>query len=367
MSSQEEETCEDGHYCDDTENAECAEGICAPDEPACDNNRAAVCNEIGDAFLPGGTDCGSDASCDQGKCEAHVCTPGAMFCQGRAVRECAQNGLSSAVVETCQGELGVCAQTGGSAACVECVDEQTRCSVHGLQTCDSSGSWGEEVACGPATPFCDPSQGACSATPPSCQGLADTCGPTENQSCCTSLSVTGGSYSFGFTGHLLATVTGFRLDKYEVTVGRFRKFLAAWSGGYRPAAGAGKHTHLHNGSGLANPYDPEKNESGWDTAWASNVSTSHSVRAGGTWTATAGANENLPMNYVSWFEAAAFCIWDGGFLPSNVEWEYVAIGDRTYFPWGNQTVTTPTWVDAGASPWWAAGRPKVTASGDRVT
>jgi formylglycine-generating enzyme required for sulfatase activity len=48
-----------------------------------------------------------------------------------------------------------------------------------------------------------------------------------------------------------ATISSFRLDRFEVTVGRFRKFTAAWDGGFRPAAGAGKHGHLNGGQGLA--------------------------------------------------------------------------------------------------------------------
>jgi formylglycine-generating enzyme required for sulfatase activity len=48
-----------------------------------------------------------------------------------------------------------------------------------------------------------------------------------------------------------ATVTDFRLDKYEVTVGRFRKFKAAWDAGWRPSAGAGKHEHLNLNFALA--------------------------------------------------------------------------------------------------------------------
>ena len=45
-----------------------------------------------------------------------------------------------------------------------------------------------------------------------------------------------------------------------------------------------------------------------------------------TWTNTAGSQENLPINCVNWCEAYAFCIWDGGFLPSEAEWEYAAAG-----------------------------------------
>ncbi len=55
-----------------------------------------------------------------------------------------------------------------------------------------------------------------------------------------------------------------------------------------------------------------------------------------TWTSSPSGNENLPINCVSWFEGLAFCIWDGGFLPSETEWEYAAAGgseQRTY-PWG---------------------------------
>jgi Sulfatase-modifying factor enzyme 1 len=62
-----------------------------------------------------------------------------------------------------------------------------------------------------------------------------------------------------------------------------------------------------------------------------------------TWTSTAGSAENLPINCVNWYQAYALCIWDGGFLPSEAEWEYTAAGggQQRVYPWGS--------TDPGAS------------------
>ncbi len=175
------------------------------------------------------------------------------------------------------------------------------------------------------------------------------CHHPSDESCCASLEVTpNGAYyrtytnsGSGPTGEAdPATVSGFRMDKYLVTVGRFRRFVSAWNGGsgYTPPAGSGKHTHLNGGSGLnatGGGYEP-----GWVTSDNNNVSPKDSNLACdpsyGTWTTSAGSNEALPINCVNWWEAYAFCIWDGGFLPSEAEWEYAAAGgsQQQEYPWG---------------------------------
>jgi len=199
---------------------------------------------------------------------------------------------------------------------------------------------------------------------PSCQspgpGRTD-CG-ADQENCCTSVTIPGGSFyrSYGTTiqGQLLggtrgdpATVSPYRLDKYLVTVGRFRQFVAAFSGQnggakWKPDEGKGKHTHLYSGRGLQDSGSPGLFEPGWDSGDDSSL-TSGSLACDpdlATWTSDPGQNENRPVNCVNWPLAYAFCIWDGGFLPSENEFEFAtaAGGQQRVFPWGNE--------DPGASP-----------------
>jgi hypothetical protein len=73
-----------------------------------------------------------------------------------------------------------------------------------------------------------------------------------------------------------ANVSGFRLDKYLVTVGRFRQFVSAWDNGagYMPLAGSGRHVFVNGGRGLENSGEPGTYETGWAaTDWNKRVAT----------------------------------------------------------------------------------------------
>jgi sulfatase modifying factor 1 len=190
------------------------------------------------------------------------------------------------------------------------------------------------------------------STPASCLGLAQDCGPVSDESCCATREVTGGVFYRSYDGvnytdtSFPAKVSDFRLDRFEVTVGRFRKFVAAWNGGWRPEAGSGKHTSLNGGLGLSDSGDLARYEGGWDNSWADNVLLTDTTLGcdgfGQVWTPAPGANENLPIECANWYAAYAFCIWDGAMLPSEAEWNYAASGgqEQRVFSWSKPPAST---------------------------
>ncbi len=187
------------------------------------------------------------------------------------------------------------------------------------------------------------SGGAAPIVQPSCAGDGTLCG-TAMVDCCTSDLIPGGVFNRNFDAAFPATVSPFRLDRFEVTVGRFRKFVAATSdesNPWTPPKGSGKHAHLNQGKGLTNEIgwaSPSWNlqvpvtKASWDVDLACATDTTKGYQ---TWTPSAGANEKKPINGVSWFEAYAFCIWDGGFLPTDNELDFAAATTMNFeYPWG---------------------------------
>ncbi len=232
---------------------------------------------------PENTFCDTAMGADQGTCKSVVAecagkSPGDVVCAGVTRAKCGPDLVTSEAVETCPS---VC------------------------------------------------SAGACVVLP-NCAGLPPTCGPSGNESCCASSVVAGGTYNRSNSAAYPATVSDFRLDRFEITVGRFRKFMASYPMN-KPVAGAGAH--------------PLIAESGWEVGWDASLAVDQAalkavVKCSSTyqtWTDMAGGNENKPMNCMSWYEAFAFCAWDGGRLATEAEWNYAAAGgnEQRAYPWSN--------------------------------
>jgi formylglycine-generating enzyme required for sulfatase activity len=174
------------------------------------------------------------------------------------------------------------------------------------------------------------------------------CGPYGDENCCAAPRINSPSspsfffrnYDGVFLPQTLdhnAVVSVHNIDKFEVTVGRFRKFVEAfpsWRTAGNPTSGSGNH--------------PTAPSSGWNTAWPlaadeatlrANLKCDPSYQ---TWTDTAGGNEARPINCVNWYEAFAFCTWDRGRLITEAEHNCAASGGALHrvYPWSSPSTST---------------------------
>jgi formylglycine-generating enzyme required for sulfatase activity len=245
----------------------------------------------------------------------------------------------------------------------EPVAQGTACEPNGVVTCDgfrtmtcSSNRWEVQEKC----KYSCRDAKCINVEPKSCAGI--TYCLDENDSCCETLWVPGGDFQLRYDGHQYydtsfpRSVSGFFLDRFEVTTVRFRQFLAEYPASL-PDPGQGA--------------PAQRPELGWQSDWekvlepdgqlvvpqdASALQESLRACEGNT---HSNPDATLPINCVNWYIAFAFCAWDGGRLPTEAEWQFAAArGDeQRVYPWSDPPhsefisekhawyhVTGPRWV-----------------------
>jgi sulfatase modifying factor 1 len=275
---------------------------------------------------------GATCELDAVPCSPNPCQNGGACVEGSGSIMCDCTGTGYAG-STCQTDLN------------ECMLNADNCDVNATCTNTPAGSF--TCACN------DGYSGdgiTCTVVGASCSGMSGT--ECQGGSCCESPLVMGGTFQQGEPDAFASTVSSFRLDKYEVTVARFRSFVTAynaWRGAGNPASGAGANPNV-SGSGWNTDFTNSLPAN--DTALKSNLQCNATYQ---TWADT--GRDTLPINCVDWYTSFAFCIWDGGRLPTEAEREYAAAGgaNDTLYPWGNGPIPDNTLSTANLAVYFCMG------------
>ena len=229
-----------------------------------------------------------------------------------------------------------------------------------------------------------------------CGGVAGNEKADGTSDCCQSLAVPGGTFDRFNDKNYPAKISPFLLDTYEVTGGRFRTWVEATNGNLRgnaPASGAGAHPKVAK-SGWRPEWNailptsrgevdallgPEKCQEGGNiddygtlTWWTSTLEGKIKQANAGNATVlaanTKSALDAKPVNCIPWHVLMAFCIWDGGRLPTDAEFSFAAQGgsEQRAFPWGafvtNELIHVDNRNDLSMVPLLAAGQKFMSAS-----
>lgn len=217
--------------------------------------------------------------------------------------------------------------------------------------------------------------------------------------CCETRAVPGGTYNQFNDRGFPATVSPFMLDRYEITTGRFRAWVEATDGNLHAAApveGAGAHPLVAK-SGWRSEWNrflpasraevdamlgPEMCQMGsnlddwgaltwWTESLDAKVKSAHGENPDAADVLAENSKEALdhkPLNCVPWEVMFAFCVWDGGRLPTNAEWGFAAAAgaEQRAFPWGSPAPSdlAPISGDPSMSktPFFTSGRTFTTAA-----
>lgn len=129
----------------------------------------------------------------------------------------------------------------------------------------------------------------------------------------------------------VVTLSEFSLSTTEVTVAAYDRFTKAT--GYQTLA---------EREGRGRMWDFKRGE--WD--WSAGLSYLRPLDTADV------AAQDWPVVQVTWHDAQAFCLWAGGRLPTEAEWERAARGGRDgeIHPWGNQPIPDANGVSHANGP-----------------
>ncbi|MFH0735019.1 MAG: SUMF1/EgtB/PvdO family nonheme iron enzyme [bacterium] len=146
--------------------------------------------------------------------------------------------------------------------------------------------------------------------------------------------VEGGTFKMGSTKGAInekpvheILLNSFYISKYEVTIDEFEKFV--------------------NETG----YQTDAEKSGTGLIWNGK---NFELKAGVNWHYDMDGKvrqkdgRKYPVNYITWNDAIAYAVWDGGRLPTEAEWEYAAKGGNTtqeYLYCGSDNIDKVSWYN----------------------
>ncbi len=219
----------------------------------CAGQQLVECDAFGATSAPKGAACPIGTICDAAGGQCDVCQAGAFFCVGKNLRQCAGDGQSSSLMESCvTSELCSLGGAGGCATPV-CTPAEKRCNGNMIQTCNAAQTgWTDVETC---------------AAPTSCGG-------SGTQGVC-------GGCGGVMPGPLMTEVSGYCIDSTEVTQAQYKLFVDAKAG---DATG----------------------QDGWCSSNSSYVPV-----AGGCGSFDPAAKPSQPVTCVDWCDAFAYCKWAG--------------------------------------------------------